>query len=184
MKPFYYYVTYSVFIIVSKEICWNTFSCFGFMWDTYIFIKLHMDDLLYPHTRKLLGGYIGFTSSVRPSVRLLEDKLYYWKINCNIGRSVVFSEDQLYWRQSTRIDGNYRSRKITARRWLHKYVGAECRASSFTRCLYQMYNTDVRPSEYPCALRVPRTSPHGFLSSLVIQSLWICCLRMMGISVK
>ena len=44
---------------------------------------------------------------------------------------------------------------------------------------------DVRQSlEYPCALRVPRTSPHGFLSSLVIQSLWICCLRMMGISVK
>ena len=30
------------------------------------------------------------------------------------------------------IDGNYRSRKITARRWLHKYVGAECGASSFT----------------------------------------------------
>ena len=44
---------------------------------------------------------------------------------------------------------------------------------------------DVRQSlEYPCALRVPKTSPHGFLSSLVIQSLWICCLRMMGISVK
>ena len=44
---------------------------------------------------------------------------------------------------------------------------------------------DVRQSlEYPCALRVPRTSPHGFLSSLVIQSIWICCLRMMGISVK
>ena len=44
---------------------------------------------------------------------------------------------------------------------------------------------DVHQSlEYPCALRVPRTSPHGFLSSLVIQSLWICCLRMMGISVK
>ena len=44
---------------------------------------------------------------------------------------------------------------------------------------------DVRQSlEYPCALRVPRTSPHGFLSSLVIHSLWICCLRMMGISVK
>ena len=80
------------------------------------------------------------------STVLLEDKLYYWKINCNIGRSVVFSEDQLYWRQSTGIDGNYRSRKITARRWLHKYVGAECGASSFTWYLYQMCNTDVRLS--------------------------------------
>ena len=79
------------------------------------------------------------------STVLLEDKLYYWKIKCNIGRSVVFSEDQLYWRQSTEIDGNYRSRKITARRWLHKYVGAECGASNFTWYLYQMCNTDVRP---------------------------------------
>ena len=44
---------------------------------------------------------------------------------------------------------------------------------------------DVRQSlEYPCALRVLRTSLHGFLGSLVIQSLGICCLRMMGISVK
>ena len=44
---------------------------------------------------------------------------------------------------------------------------------------------DVRQSlEYPCALRVLRTSPLGFLGSLVIQSLGICCLRMMGISVK
>ena len=44
---------------------------------------------------------------------------------------------------------------------------------------------DVRQSlEYTCALRVLRTSPHGFLGSLVIQSLWICCFRMMGILVK
>ena len=34
--------------------------------------------------------------------------------------------------------------------------------------------------EYPCALRVLRTYPHGFLSSLVIQSLWICCLGNYG----
>ena len=33
-----------------------------------------------------------------------------------------------------------------ARRWLHKYVGAECGASSFTWYLYQMCNTDGRPS--------------------------------------
>ena len=62
------------------------------------------------------------------------------------GRSMVLLEDQLYWRQSTGLDGNYRSRKITARRWLHKYVGAECGASSFTRYLYQICNTDVRLS--------------------------------------
>ena len=65
--------------------------------------------------------------SVRPSVRS-----YYWKINCDVERSMVLLIDQLYWRQSTRTDGNYWTRKITARRWLHKYVGAECGASSFT----------------------------------------------------
>ena len=83
---------------------------------------------------------------------MLEDLLFYWKINCIIGRSTVMLEDQgyfqkmLWWRQSTGIDGNYRSRKITARRWLHKYVGAECGASSFTWYLYQMCYTDVRLS--------------------------------------
>ena len=126
--------------------------------------------------------------SVRPSVVvsllhkkfyliiIMEHRLYYWKISCNIGRQIVVSEDQLYywkstvlledllwcwkmngrskvllenqlyWRQSPGLDGNYRSRRITARRWLHKYVGAECGASSFTWYLYQMCNTDVRQS--------------------------------------
>ena len=74
------------------------------------------------------------------STALLEDLLRCWKMN---GRSKVLLENQLYWRQSTGLDGNYRSRKITARRWLHKYVGAECDASSFTWYLYQMCNTDV-----------------------------------------
>ena len=77
---------------------------------------------------------------------LLEDLLRCWKMN---GRSKVLLENQLYWRQSAGLDGNYRSRKITARRWLHKYVGAECGASSFTWYLYQMCNTDVRPSLRP-----------------------------------
>ena len=77
------------------------------------------------------------------STVLLEDLLRCWKMN---GRSKVLLENQLYWRQSTGLDGNYRSRKITARRWLHKYVGAECGASSFTWYLYQMCNTDVRLS--------------------------------------
>ena len=80
------------------------------------------------------------------STVLLEDLLRYWKMN---GRSKVLLENQLYWRQSTGLDGNYWSRKITTRRWLHKYVGAECGASSFTWYLYQMCNTDVRPSVSP-----------------------------------
>ena len=40
---------------------------------------------------------------------------------------MVWLQDQLYWRQSTRTNGNYGSRKVTARRWLRRYVGAECR---------------------------------------------------------
>ena len=52
------------------------------------------------------------------STVLLEDLLRCWKMN---GRSKVLLENQLYWRQSTGLDGNYRSRKITARRWLYKY---------------------------------------------------------------
>ena len=91
----------------------------------------------------------------RPIV-VLEDRLYYWKSTVLLedllrcwkmnGRSKVLLENQVYWRQSTGLDGNYRSRKITARRWLHKYVGAGCGASSFTWYLYKMCNTDVRPS--------------------------------------
>ena len=78
------------------------------------------------------GGVYWF-HSVRPSV-----------CPSDVGRSVVILKDQLYWRQSSGIDGNYRSRKITTRRWLHKYVRAECCASSFTWYLYQICNTDVR----------------------------------------
>ena len=77
------------------------------------------------------------------STVLLEDLLRCWKMN---GRSKVLLENQLYWRQSTGLDENYRSRKIAARRWLHEYVGAECGASSFTWYLYQMCNTDTRLS--------------------------------------
>ena len=102
-----------------------------------------LEDRLYYRKIKY---YWKINCCVGRSTVLLEDKLYYWKINCDIGRSMVFSEDQLYWRQSTGIDGNYRSRKITAGRWLHKYVGAQCGASSFTWYFYQMCNTDVRPS--------------------------------------
>ena len=80
------------------------------------------------------------------STVLLEDLLRCWKMN---GRSKVLLENQLYWRQSTGLDGNYWSRKITTRRWLHKYVGAECGASSFTWYLYQMCNTDIRNLKYP-----------------------------------
>ena len=99
--------------------------------------------------------------SVRPIV-VLEDRLYYWKSTVLLedllwcwkmnGRSKVLLENQLYWRQSTGLDGNYRSRKITTRRWLHKYVGAECGASSFTWYLYQMCKRDVRLSVCPSHL--------------------------------
>ena len=124
-------------------------------WAVVVFMLIIEDQLYYCNGRStvLLEDQLYYRKikyhwkiycCVGRSTVLLEDKLYYWKISCDIGRSVVFSEDQLYWRQSTRIDGNYRSRKITARRWLHKYVGAECGASSFTWYLYQMCNTDVR----------------------------------------
>ena len=97
---------------------------------------------------------------IERSMLLLEDQLYYWKINC-VGRSVVLL-DQLYWRQSTSIDGNYRSRKITARRWLHKYVRAECSASSFTWYLYQICNAD----EFVCP------SVDRIVSALYLSQYW------------
>ena len=105
----------------------------------------------------------------------LEDQLYYLKINCDVGRSVVLL-DQLYWRQSTGIDRNYRSRKITARRWLHKYVGAECSASSFTWYLYQIWDTGVRQSiclsdcGQNCVCSVSSTILAGSISYLHILS--------------
>ena len=90
-----------------------------------------------PHN-EVVGGIL---VSHRPSLRLSD-----------AGRSMVLLEDQLCWRQSTGLDGIYRSRKITAGRWLNKYVRAECGASSFTWYLYQICNTDVRPSCIPCPL--------------------------------
>ena len=126
-------------------------------WAVVVFMLIIEDQLYYCKRRStvLLEDRLYYRKikyhwkincCVGRSTVLLEDKLYYWKINCDIGRSVIFSEDQLYWRQSTGIDGNYRSRKITARKWLHKYVGAECGASSllytYIKCVIQ---TSVRP---------------------------------------
>ena len=115
--------------------------------------------VFYPRPVLAFGYCRCLRLSVCPSGRpivVLEDRLYYWKSTVLLedllrcwkmnGRSKVLLENQLYWRQSTGLDGNYRSRKITTRRWLHEYVGAECDASSFTWYLYQMCNTDVRPS--------------------------------------
>ena len=106
------------------------------------------------------------------STVLLENWLHYWKINCDAGRSMVLLEDQLYWRQSTGLDRNYRSRKITARWRLHKYVGAEYGAFSFTWYLYPMCNTDVRLSvcgqNRVCS--VSSTKFAGFISYLHILS--------------
>ena len=97
------------------------------------------------------------------STVLLEDWLYYYKIYCDAGRSMLLLEDQLYWRHSTGLDGNYRSRKITERRWLHKYVGAERGASSFAWYLYQICNTDVR---------LPVCPSHLFHYVPIVRSSW------------
>ena len=104
-----------------------------------------------------------------------KNQLYYWKIICDVGRSVVLLEDHLYWRQSTKIDGNYRSRKITARRWLHKYVRAECGASSFTwyyDLIISIFNTDIHLSVWPasCVHSVGLTILFGSISYLYFSS--------------
>ena len=140
-------------------------------WAVIVFMLLIEDQLYYCNGKStvLLEDRLYYRKinyrwkincCVGRSAVLLEDKLYYWKINSVIGRPVVFSEDQLYWRQSTGIDGNYRSRKITARRWLHKYVRAECGASSFTWYLYQMCITDICPSV--CLFKHRNVSVHGW----------------------
>ena len=93
----------------------------------------------------------------RPIV-VLEDQLYYWKSTVLLedllrcwkmnGRSKVLLENQLYWRQSTGLDGNYRSRKITARRWLHKYSEQNAvhlaSPDTYIKCAIQ---TSVCPSD-------------------------------------
>ena len=110
-----------------------------------IFIIVTEDWLYYLKINCIIGTW-KTNCCVGRSTVLFQNRLYYWKINCDAGISMVLLEDQLYWRQWTRLDGDYWSRKITARRWLHKYVGAECSASSFTWYLYQICNTDVRLS--------------------------------------
>ena len=107
---------------------------------TPLLILLGIVYIYIYHIEEVQGNLSIPFLSVRPL--LLENLLRCWKMN---GWSMVLLEEQLCWRQSTWLDGNYQSRKITARRWLHKYVGAECGASSFTWYLYQMCNTDVRP---------------------------------------
>ena len=145
-------------------------------WHRLIYLVIIMEHRLY---------YWKISCIIGRQIVVLEDQLYYWKSTVLLedllrcwkmnGRSKVLLENQLYWRQSTGLDGNYRSRKITARRWLHKYVGAECGASSFTWYLYQMCNTDVRPSVRP---RFPDFSSTCFeisiwnLSCITIGSFW------------
>ena len=147
----------------------------GFTLSVWIIVTVVVGSCSFCASQEVLPYYYNGTSTV-----LLEDQLYhrktnccvgrstvlleidcYWKIYCDAGRSKVLLENQLYWRQSTGLDVNYRSRKITARRWVHKYVGAECGASSFTWYLYQMCNTDVRPSVCP--------SVHRIVSALYLQ---------------
>ena len=85
----------------------------------------------------------------------------------DVGRSVVFSEDQLYWRQLTGIDGNYRSRKITARRWLHmSEQNAVHLASPDTYIKYAIQMSvclSVHQSRIPCPLWSSYSSKIEFL---------------------
>ena len=127
---------------------------------------------------KLKQLYESFSPSVL-LLLLLEDLLRCWKMNW---RSMVLLEDQLYWRQSTGLDGNYRSRKITARRWLHKYVGAECGESSFTWYLYQICNTDVRLSvclsvRHTFLTMFPSSYHHEIFRSYYQWQKWRPCKR-------
>ena len=141
------------------------------------FITVTEDRLYYWKINCIIG---------RPIV-VLEDRLYYWKIdyywkiNCVAGRSMVLLEDQLYWRQSTGLDGNYRSRKITARRWLHKYVRAECGASSFTwYCNYIKYaiQTFVCPSvRHTFFTLFPSSYHHEIFRSYYQWQKWRPCKR-------
>ena len=89
-------------------------------------------DILVSLCPSVCPYYWKINCIIRRSIDRLEDQLYYSKINRVVERSVVLLEDIKYWRQFSRIGGNYWPKTITARRWLHKYVGAECGASSFT----------------------------------------------------
>ena len=72
-------------------------------------------------------------------------------------------------------------RKKTARRWLHKYVWAECSASNFTWYLYQICKIDVRLWTESCPLcffmplGVHQIVPHGSPDRCVLGFLW--CVR-------
>ena len=134
-------------------------------WAIAVLMLLIEDQVYYRRSTVLLEDQISLEDQLLcwKIDCLLEDKLYYWKINCDVGRSGIFSEDAVM----KTINRNWwkRSRKITARRWLHKYVGAECGASSFTWYLYQMCDTDVRPSVRP-AFRVRSVAPRVLVGSI------------------
>ena len=107
---------------------WRTVSALTWVWFWYLFPSLQSNSgnkhqnnplmnaetarhsstyIIIPPHNEVVGGYIGFTPSISPSIKqhwkinccvgrstvLLEDKLYYWKINCDVGRSGIFSED-------------------------------------------------------------------------------------------
>ena len=72
---------------------------------------------------------------------------------------------------------NYQSRKITARRWPHKYVGAECGASSFTWYLYQMCNTVCPSVRHTCLTMFPSSYHHEIFRSYYQWQKWRPCKR-------
>ena len=126
-------------------------------WAAAVFMLLMEDQLCDWKSTVLLEDqlfYWKINHYVGSSTLLLEDQLYYWKINCVAGRSVVLLEDQLYCRQSTKIDGNYWSRIITARRWFQKYVGAEYGVSKINKInkvfIASWYNDQYTHKQISC----------------------------------
>ena len=129
------------YVVVALDCIWKSKTVSN--WDnSKTYIHVYVCQLQPPiHAffscdQAALGILLSVCPSVRPYVR---PSL----------RTLLLLEDPLYWRQSTRIDGNYRSRKITARRWLHKYVVAEFGASPDTYIKYALQTSvplSVRPS--------------------------------------
>ena len=147
-------------------------------------------------SQEILPYYYNGTSTV-----LLEDQLYHRKTNCCVGRSTVLLEiDCIIGRSIVMLEDEWKIKgiirksavlktinwirwklpikKITARRWLHKYVGAECGASSFTWYLYQMCNTDVRLWTESCPLCIFNNTRriHFIFAHLIKQLQKVCCV--------
>ena len=119
---------------------------------------VHISHGIFSCDQAALRTLISVCLSVRPSVRLKTNccvgrSTVLLEIDCIIGRSIAMLEDEWKMKGIIRKSAVLKTinwirwklpiKENNARRWLHKYVGAECGASSFTWYLYQMCNTDV-----------------------------------------